>query len=450
MVDALRSKKELLESRSRFSRSPIDGDVKEIENRLHSIDSEIEGLRKEIKDIERRAEREGISLRLKRLIKKYKLSQDEAVILVALLKSELEDGLSYLSGTTLLGLLSPDSIDRIEKILMLSPEGKLIKHGLINAGVFKGGSPLHLDFHLTEKAVYELFGFKVFHERDWDGIYNFEGEWRSEVPLHFVEPSIDLNSVVLLPSMREAIKDVLSQFLYRNLIFDKWGFGKKILSGKGVVMLFYGPPGTGKTMTAEAVAGELKRELAVVRYEKLEHCYVGVTEKNIAKVFEEAKQKEAVVLFDEADALLSERSARNQKFENREVNVLLQHLEDYEGIVILTTNFMPVLDWALERRISLKLEFSPPDYRERVEIFKRHLPDNAPISKEVDVEKLAEFELTGGEIKNVVLNAARRAARKIVERGREVITYEDFMFAIKKELRKKEKEKDRKRIGFEK
>lgn len=447
LVDALYARKELLDAKARFSRGERVGEVRDIEKKLSTVNAEIASIRKEIRNIERRAEKEGVSLRLRRVMKKFGLSEDETIILVALLKSELEEGFPPMTrGAKLLGLLSSDYTERIEKLSLLSPESKLAKHKLISTDVLRG-SPLHIDFHLTEKAVYELLGFRMFQEKEWEGFEEFDEEWRPEPPAHFVKPSINLENVVLPETIRENIRDVLSQFLYRNLIFDKWGFGEKILHGKGVVLLFYGPPGTGKTMTAEAVAGELKKELAVVRYERLEDYLVGMTEKNIARVFEEASQRDAVILFDEADALLSERSARNAKFENREVNVLLQHIENYDGVVVLTTNFMPVLDWALERRISLKVEFCPPEYEERKEIFRRHIPSKAPISRDVDIEKLAQFKLTGGEIKNVVLNAARRAARMIPLRGEEIITYEDFMVAIKNELEKKEREK--KRIGFE-
>lgn len=412
---------------------------------LSKIEEEIKNLYSEIEDIEKEAKSKGINLRLLRVKKKYHLSKEESLLLVALLKNDLEGGFKNTNrGVHLLELIAEDNTEKLEKLSFLSVDGNLIKKQLI-AQEFRG-SPLRIDYHLTEKAMYELVGWRGAKENDWME-WQDEGGYQpsSDYLITFINPDVKLKDVVLSPELLESITDVIVQIKGHKMIFEKWGFGKTINYGIGTNMLFYGPPGTGKTLTALAIAGELGREIGIVRYENLQDYLVGMTEKNIAKVFEEAEERKCILLFDEADALFSERSTRNMKYDNREVNLLLQQVERFKGILIMTTNFSPILDWALERRIALKVRFTPPSFSERVEIFKKLIPSEAPLEG-INIEELAKYELTGGQIKNVVLNAARRAVKMMEVRGKEVITMEDFQKAIERELKKKE-DVDKK-IGF--
>jgi SpoVK/Ycf46/Vps4 family AAA+-type ATPase len=440
LIDLLYKKRELRfnknanlskESRNRESSSKIEGEIK--------------NAYKEIENIEKEAKKKGINLRLVKVKKKYHLSEEEELLLVALLKNDLEGGIKNTnSGVELLELIAEDNSEKLEKLSFFSANGNLIKKNLI-AREFMG-SPLRADYHLTEKAMFELIGWRGVKEKEWmEWQDEASGENSSDYLITFIKPSLKLKDVVLSPELLESITDVIAQIKGHRLIFEKWGFGKKINYGTGTTMLFYGPPGTGKTFTALAIAGELEKEIGIVRYENLQDYLVGMTEKNIARVFEEAEERKCILLFDEADALFSERSFRNMKYDNREVNLLLQYIEKFKGVIILTTNFLPILDWALERRISLKVQFTPPSFRERVEIFKKLIPEEAPIEG-LDIEKLAGYELTGGQIKNVLLNAARRAVKMIEVRGKEVITMEDLEKAIERELKKKEDED--KKIGF--
>ena len=187
--------------------------------------------------------------------------------------------------------------------------------------------------------------------------------------------------------------------------------------GSGVTLLFYGPPGTGKTATAEAIAHELGMPLLVADYAKIQNCWVGQTEKNISSTFRKARKHRAVLFWDEADAMFFDRDSASRAWEVRDVNVLLQEIERFEGVCILATNRKATLDKALERRITAKIEFPRPDRLLRESIWKRLLPSGMPLAKDVDITELARKDLSGGEIKNVILNAARAAcgrSRKVV------------------------------------
>ena len=173
--------------------------------------------------------------------------------------------------------------------------------------------------------------------------------------------------------------------------------------------LFYGPPGTGKTATAEALAAELGRPLLTADYSKIQNCFVGQTEKNIVALFRRARRHNAVLFWDEADAMFHDRDAASRAWEVRDVNVLLQEIERFDGVCILATNRKPTLDKALARRITAKVEFPRPDRARRADIWRKLLPPRMPLAEDVDPERLAEADLSGGEIKNVILNAARLA-----------------------------------------
>lgn len=192
--------------------------------------------------------------------------------------------------------------------------------------------------------------------------------------------------------------------------------------------MFYGPPGTGKTAGAQALAHTLEKPILIADYSRIQNCFVGQTEKNIVRIFREAAERDAVLFWDEADAMFFDRDTASRAWEVRDINVLLQELERFTGTCILATNRLTVLDKALERRISLKVKFDRPDRASRREIFIRILPKKLPLADDVDVDALATHDLSGGEIKNVILNATRNA---LVRNGSEArVCMDDFMDAI--------------------
>lgn len=249
-----------------------------------------------------------------------------------------------------------------------------------------------------------------------------------------VEPRFSLGDVVLGDATRRAVDDAILEVRNKRLLFHRWGLEKVVRKKKGLSLLFAGPPGTGKTMTAEAIAREIRRSLMIVNYAQLENMWVGETEKNIEAVFKAAQEKDAVLFFDEADAVFHRRGLTSAPWTNRDVNVLLHHLEDHEGIVILATNMARVLDRALDRRIDIAVEFGIPDAEMRRQIYERTVPKEAPVQKDVDFAALARrFPLSGGSILNVVRQAMRIALR----RGkRHRITMQDFTMAAQSEVAK--------------
>ncbi|MFI6644017.1 ATP-binding protein [Streptomyces sp. NPDC050504] len=229
-----------------------------------------------------------------------------------------------------------------------------------------------------------------------------------------VRPRCGWADLVLPDDRLEQLRDICGQLRHRHLVYEEWGFGARLSRGLGLSVLFSGPPGTGKTMAAEVVAGELGLDLYAVDLSGVVSKYVGETEKNLARVFSEAGDSNAILFFDEADALFGKRtevSDAHDRYANIETSYLLQKMEEYAGMVILATNLRQNMDEAFTRRIRFAVEFPFPDADSRERIWRTLFPRRAPLDADVDLAALArEFQIAGGNIKNVALNAAFLAA----------------------------------------
>lgn len=231
-----------------------------------------------------------------------------------------------------------------------------------------------------------------------------------------IEPVYDWKDIILPPEQQRQLQNACNQMKYRHVVYGDWGFGRKFAYGKGLTMLFAGPPGTGKTMAAQVVARELYLEIYKIDLSQVMSKYIGETEKNLQEIFDEAQFSNAILFFDEADALFGKRTEvkdAKDKYANVETAFLLQKMEEYEGISILATNLMQNMDEAFLRRLSfvIKFPFPPAEYRER--IWRSLFPEEAPLGHTIDFRFLAErFEITGGHIKNIVLAASFLAAEK--------------------------------------
>ncbi len=223
-----------------------------------------------------------------------------------------------------------------------------------------------------------------------------------------------LDDLVLPEEPRRRLLEIRDACRVHGDVLARWGFGRRLSTGRGLCILFDGPPGTGKTLSAELLAAELRLPLYRIHIPNIVSKWVGETERNIAELFVRARAARALLLFDEADALFGRRSASaqtsNDRYANMEVNLLLQEIERYDGITVLTTNLFGNLDEALQRRIQFRVTFPFPEPVERARIWLALLPPEAPIAADVDADALGtRFELAGGHIKNSVLRAAYRA-----------------------------------------
>jgi SpoVK/Ycf46/Vps4 family AAA+-type ATPase len=238
-------------------------------------------------------------------------------------------------------------------------------------------------------------------------------------PSRAVESSVPrhtFHDVILPASTRRALDQALAQVKSHDLIFNRWGLGQRHPTGLSLAFNFAGPSGTGKTICAEAIAHALGRRLLIVRYAELESMWMGETPKNVAAVFRIARQEHAVLFFDEADAIASRRSTSIdhgfQRESNTVVNVLLQELERFDGVVIFATNLAENFDPAFERRIRTHVLFEMPGVDDREQIWRVQMhPTLTPLADDVNFRELADkYAVSGGDIRNAVLKAALSAA----------------------------------------
>ena len=246
------------------------------------------------------------------------------------------------------------------------------------------------------------------------------------------------DQLVLADTEKEMLHMACDQIRYQHVVYDQWGFNRRLAYGKGVSMLFAGPPGTGKTMAAQVVANDLGIEMYKVDLSRVVSKYIGETEKNLNQVFEEAKKSNVILFFDETDAILGKRTEvkdSHDKNANLETAYLLQKMEEYNGITVMTTNYKENIDNAFFRRISYVIQFSFPDSKARKAIWQGIFPAQTPMEANVDWDYLAEqFEITGGSIKNIALVASFMAAR-----AGEAVGMRHIVRAVKYELTKQGK-----------
>ena len=229
-----------------------------------------------------------------------------------------------------------------------------------------------------------------------------------------ITPEYKWRDIVLPADRLEQLREVCNHVKYRDRVYGEWGFGRKLSLGKGLSVLFTGPSGTGKTMAAEIIAGELGLELYKIDLSTVVSKYIGETEKNLSRIFVEAETSNAILFFDEADALFGKRSEvkdSHDRYANIEIGYLLQRMEEYEGVVILASNFRKNMDEAFVRRLHFTVEFPFPNEEDRRRIWEHIWPQDTPRTSDLNLEFMARrFELTGGNIRNIALAAAFLAA----------------------------------------
>lgn len=220
----------------------------------------------------------------------------------------------------------------------------------------------------------------------------------------------DWEDLVLPEDLKKQIQECCYFFQYRKQVYDTWGMGERIAYGRGLNILFSGPPGTGKTMLAQVIANELQLELYRIDLSSVVSKYIGETEKNLEKIFDEAQKGSCILFFDEMDALFGKRSETkdaHDKYANLETAYLLQRLEQYDGVVLMATNYFSNIDEAFLRRIHFVFHIPFPDAVQRRQLWQKAFPSTAPLAADIDFDFLStQFRLSGAQIKQIALSAA--------------------------------------------
>ena len=253
------------------------------------------------------------------------------------------------------------------------------------------------------------------------------------------EPKYEMQDLILAPETVKELESVVSYFKNKDKLFKDWGLSKKYKDMDGLAVNLYGEPGTGKTMAAHAIAKALDLKMICVDYAEIESKYVGETSKNLASMFKSAVKQNAMIFFDEADALLSRRVTNMTLAADVSVNqtrsVLLTLLNDYQGVIVFATNFIQNFDAAFLRRIRYHILFNLPDVQEREKLWRLYIPQEMPVN--VDYTELAgKIEgISGSDISNAVFYAALDAARE----GAAVVEQDRFEHAIQSYINAKRK-----------
>jgi SpoVK/Ycf46/Vps4 family AAA+-type ATPase len=250
-----------------------------------------------------------------------------------------------------------------------------------------------------------------------------------------IVPRYGWNDIILPDDQRTMLREIVATVRGRPQVLEEWGVGRKLASSAGVTVLFAGPPGTGKTMGAEIIAAELGLDLYKIDLSTIISKYIGETEKNLEKIFGEAQSSNAILFFDEADAIFGKRSEvkdAHDRYANVEVSYLLQRMEAYDGVTILATNLRANLDEAFTRRLQFAVDFPFPERADRLRIWETLFPPDVPRDKELDFDLLARrFKLAGGNIRNIIVSAAYLAAS-----DGERVTMEYLLHGTRRELQK--------------
>jgi ATPase family associated with various cellular activities (AAA)/Winged helix domain, variant len=291
---------------------------------------------------------------------------------------------------------------------------------VLGSSVGDGPALLASQFNLSLAAIQQIAqrtlndaasNVDTIHDRLWEACLASTRP-RLDTLAQRLDPKATWDDIVLPAGELSLLRQIASQVRQRGTVYENWGFGRKMNRGLGISALFAGESGTGKTMAAEVIANDLRLNLYRIDLSAVVSKYIGETEKNLRKLFDAAEDGGAILFFDEADALFGKRSEvkdSHDRYANIEINYLLQRMEAYRGLAILATNMKSALDTAFTRRLRFIVNFTFPGAVERKQIWQKVFPEEAPVNG-LDYDRLARFNLTGGGIHNIALNAAFLAA----------------------------------------
>lgn len=374
------------------------------------------------------------------IFKENELNPKEQLIFLALLKEEYAGEFESLRDmNTLISLISVDDYEKIKNRSLLEEGSKLIENLIIDydemLSTFGG---VTRSFFISEEILQKIMHPNKEKKSKKIKLDMLIGE---QELFELIDPKTNLDDVILHPKTKEVLDNLLKQ-IDKNVVklLREWGI-KERRSGIDAKIILYGPPGTGKTMTALSLAKSMKKRVLSFDCSKILSKYVGESEKNVRNIFDTYKElckktkSEPLLLLNEADQFLSARStdsgASADKMHNQMQNIFLEQIERFDGLLIATTNLLETIDPAFSRRFDYKIAFEKPDLKQRIELWKKLLPENATYEENLDIEKLASYPLTGGQIKVVLKNTALKVATK----AKPLFTFEDFKLSIDRETK---------------
>jgi SpoVK/Ycf46/Vps4 family AAA+-type ATPase len=360
------------------------------------------------------------SIMLEDFFKDNDLNEQEQTLFLALLKEEYSGGDGSLRDmNSLIELISSDDYEKIKYRSLLEESSTLVSKALIDYDeVLTPFGGINRNFYIPDEVLY-----KISHPTKKSaavGKIKLDTVIKEQDMFELITTTKSLDDVILNEKTKETLDALLKQ-VDKNVInrLKQWGIKDK-KRGIEAKIIFYGVAGTGKTLTALALAKSLKKDVLSFDCSKILSMYIGESEKNVRSIFDKyyelrtQTKSEPVLLLNEADQFLSARASggvsSSDKMHNQMQNIFLEQIERFDGILIATTNLLENLDKAFSRRFNYKIEFVKPNKAQRIELWKKLLPANLPLEKDFDIEELAKYELTGGQIELVIKNTAYKIA----------------------------------------
>lgn len=331
------------------------------------------------------------------------------------------------TGETVLHILGKNDLDsRLEIQQLFSPEHWFFKENILLLEEVKDGNPMMSGKIILPKETVHLLSYGEI----------IKPKFGANFPAKEVSTLMDWSDLIVNETVHEQVNQIKLWIRHNQTLLEDWGMKKQILPG--FRSLFYGPSGTGKTLTATLLGKEFSRPVYRIDLSQVVSKYIGETEQNLEKIFNLAENKDWILLFDEADALFGKRTSAkssNDRYANQEVSYLLQRVEQFNGLVILTTNFKNNIDDAFLRRFNSIVKFSKPTIQERIQLWTLNLPEKVKVEEDL-IEKLAtHYELTGAQIVSVIMHASLLA----LEAKSESFSKESLLYGIKAEFEKEER-----------
>ncbi|WP_270982034.1 AAA family ATPase [Campylobacter upsaliensis] len=373
---------------------------------------------------------------LNAIFKEHALNAKEQILFLALLKEEYtlsHENSAAREQNALLNLISENELELRQNKKLLEDDSKLLN--LIEYDEYLNAfGELSKSFFISDEVLERVINSPTKQNQK----LKLESLVKEQEIFELIEPNIDINDIIMPENTKELLSNILKQKDKKVLErISLWG----IKSSKNIEakIIFYGPPGTGKTMSAFGVAKAMKKAVLSFDCSKILSKWVGESEQNVRKIFDTYKnianscKQSPILLLNEADQFLSTRiegGSGSDKMHNQMQNIFLEQIERFSGVLIATTNFLESLDSAFSRRFDLKIEFKKPDFKDRLKMWEKFLPQNADFEEAFELETLAKYELSGAQILMVVKNTALKTA--ISKDG--IFTMRAFLESIQKEL----------------